>query len=170
MSDLADLTAFPDLAWQRLADGVITPGSAARHPSFATVSPDGVPEARTVVMRAADRPRSRIEVPTDLASAKCRSLTAPAQAELLVWDPHPRLHIRLATRVDRLSADVIATHWAKGPTIMRVGQGADPPPGRRYRPRLMSSRTRMRPDLPSCNVRSSGSTVWNWARATAVPP
>ena len=54
MSDVT-LPDLLDLAWTRIMRGVHDKHSPARQPVIATVSPDGRPELRTVVLRAADR-------------------------------------------------------------------------------------------------------------------
>lgn len=41
--------------WRTLERGVADAAHPARRPTFATVSPEGWPEARTVVLRTADR-------------------------------------------------------------------------------------------------------------------
>ena len=94
MSDPHDLSAFLDLGWQRLSRGVADRKAAARHPVFATVSPDGMPEARTIVLRAADRETATLEVHTDGGSGKIRSLQAHPVAQLHVWDERVKLLIR----------------------------------------------------------------------------
>jgi pyridoxamine 5'-phosphate oxidase len=55
MSDPNDLQAFLDEAWQHLAHGVADSKSPARYPTFATVSADGIPQARTVALRGASQ-------------------------------------------------------------------------------------------------------------------
>ena len=53
MSDPGDLQAFLAEGWQHLRRGAADGRSPARYPSFATVSPEGVPEVRTVALRRA---------------------------------------------------------------------------------------------------------------------
>lgn len=69
-----DLDTLHDQAWQRLIRGVRDRHAPARHPSLATVSPDGFPQVRTVVLRAADRSHQRLEIHTNLFSAKVEDL------------------------------------------------------------------------------------------------
>jgi pyridoxamine 5'-phosphate oxidase len=47
----ADLGLLRAHVWDRLVRGVHDRRAAARHPTLATVAPDGLPEARTVVSR-----------------------------------------------------------------------------------------------------------------------
>ena len=80
-SDLAQLYAE---AWLRLARGVHDRHAPARHPTLATVSPDGRPQARTVVLRAADITAATLDIHTDLRSAKIGDLCATPFAALHV--------------------------------------------------------------------------------------
>ncbi len=129
MSDPSDLAAFLDLAWQRLGRGVADRRSDARHISFATVSPEGWPEVRTVVMRKASRAEGVVEVHTDAASAKIASLAAEPRAELLVWDAKPRLQIRMAAQVQVLTGAEVSDLWARVPDASRAAYGKSPVQG-----------------------------------------
>ena len=55
MSDADDLGNFLGLAWRHLTRGVADARAPARTPVLATVSSEGLPEARMVVLRAASR-------------------------------------------------------------------------------------------------------------------
>ena len=129
MSDttLAELLA---LAWTRIIRGVHDKRSPARHPVLATVSPDGQPEARTVVLRAADRASATLEVHTDTASPKVAALSKEPRAELHVWDAGQRLQIRLSARVEILTGEDVAERWSRIPDAARRSYGTQPPPGR----------------------------------------
>lgn len=129
MSDPNDLAAFLDLGWQRLTRGVADRRAAARHPAFATVSPDGRPEARTVVLRGANRSDSTVEVHTDGGSDKIASLRANPHAQLMVWDEKARLQIRLSTRVTLRQGADVADRWQTVPEGSRMAYGASPNPG-----------------------------------------
>lgn len=115
--------------WQRLVRGVNDRHAPARHPTFATVSPDGWPEARTVVLRAADKADAMVEIHTDLHSAKVTALRANPHAALHVWDASAHLQIRLAASVTILSGDQVAAVWAKVPDPSRQSYGTSPAPG-----------------------------------------
>ncbi len=129
MSDPADLAAFLDHAWQRLSRGVADRRSAARHISFATVSLDGQPQVRTVVLRGVQRSQNVVEVHTDAASAKVTALQAHPFAQLLLWDDKPRLQIRLDARVEVLEGADVAALWDRVPPPAREAYGKVPPPG-----------------------------------------
>ena len=115
--------------WQTLGRGVADRRSAARHPTFATVSPDGWPEARTVVLRAADAQVQTLDVHTDFQSDKVKSLRGKSRAAFHIWDEKQKLQLRLGAEVEILSGDVVADLWAKVPDPSRQAYGTDPAPG-----------------------------------------
>ena len=78
----ADLTGLHAQVWARLLHGVANRQAPARHPTLATLSPDGWPEARTVVLRAADPVAGTLDLHTDLYSAKVAALRHCARAAL----------------------------------------------------------------------------------------
>ncbi len=129
MSDPNDLAAFLDLGWQRLTRGVADRRAAARHPVFATVSPDGAPEARTVVLRVASRAQGTVEIHTDGGSDKVTSLRSNPRAQLMVWDEKAKLQIRLSTYVTIHQGAEVADRWKNVPEGSRIAYGASPTPG-----------------------------------------
>ncbi len=131
MSDQDDLKAFLDDAWQHLARGAADSRSPARYPTFATVSPDGMPEARTVALRAATRSTGVLEVHTDANTAKISALRQSPFGAFHIWLPRANLQIRAATAVEILMAEAAADQWARVPDASRVSYGTIPDPGRR---------------------------------------
>ncbi len=115
--------------WTRLIRGVHDRRAAARHPTLATVAPDGSPQARTVVLRAADRASATLRVYTDAQSAKMTELRTRPLAALHVWDSGAHLQMRLATHVTVHSGDAVANLWAKLPEEARLSYGCTPAPG-----------------------------------------
>lgn len=87
------LTALLDSVWQHLGRGVADRRHPARHPTLATIGPDG-PELRTLVLRAADRGAATLEMHSDLASPKAAQIAAEPRVALHIWLPRPRLQIR----------------------------------------------------------------------------
>ena len=55
MKQFFDLNEFVDYAWSLLTRGVVDKKSVAKNPTFSTISEDGFPTMRTVVLRRADR-------------------------------------------------------------------------------------------------------------------
>lgn len=129
MNDPGDLTAFLEDAWQHLRRGVADSRSPARYPTFATVSPNGVPELRTVALRRALQAEAMVEVHTDIVTPKVQSLRMTPLAALHVWLPKADLQIRLTTRVEILTGDVVDAAWVKVPPQSRVSYGTHPDPG-----------------------------------------
>lgn len=124
-----DLAALRAQLWSRLGRGVRDRRSPARHPTLATVSPAGMPEARTVVLRAADPVRAQIEIHTDLASAKVAAIRTTPWAQLHVWDSPARLQIRLTARAAILSGPETEQRWRTLPDTARRTYGPVPEPG-----------------------------------------
>lgn len=115
--------------WRRLLVGVADRTAPARHPVFATVGPDGWPEARTVVLRGADAGAGLLEVHTDLNSAKVVSLRKRGLAALHIWDEGEGLQIRVQAEVTILSGADVVQVWAGVPDPSRQSYGVTPAPG-----------------------------------------
>lgn len=129
MSDPNDLAAFLSEAWQHLARGVADRRAPARHPAFATVSPEGKPEVRTVVLRRAVQSDALVEVQTDTRTPKVAALRATPFASLHVWVPRSDLQIRLSAEVEIITGDAAQADWDKVPEGSRVSYGTQPVPG-----------------------------------------
>ena len=131
MSDwFQTLAGLYDQLWDTLVQGVVDSGHPARHPTLATVSPDGWPEARTVVLRGADQIAGTISVFTDLHSAKVDSLRKTPRAALHIWDASNRLQLRLSCVVQIQQGPDVAHIWAQVPDHSRQSYGVTPAPGR----------------------------------------
>ena len=115
--------------WQSLGRGVADRDHPARHPTLATISPDGWPEARTVVLRGADPLTQTLTAHTDLHSSKVDSLRANPGAALHVWIPKDRLQLRLTCTVGLRHGAEVADIWAKVPDLSRQSYGITPAPG-----------------------------------------
>ena len=81
-----DLSQLFGEVWTRLTRGVHDRHAPARHPTLATVTPKGRPQARTVVLRAAYKAAGTLDIYTDLRPAKVRDLRVTPFAALEVWD------------------------------------------------------------------------------------
>ena len=124
--DLAELHAE---VWLRLTRGVHDRHAPARHPTLATVTPDGKPQARTVVLRAADKLAGTLDIHTDLRSAKVGDLRVTPFAALHVWDTSAHLQLRLEAHVTILTGPDVATIWEGVPLVSRLSYGSTPAPG-----------------------------------------
>ena len=124
-----DLSQLYAEVWLRLTRGVHDRHAPARHPTLATVSPDGRPQARTVVLRAADKSAGTLDIHTDLRSAKVGDLRAIPFAALHVWDASAHLQMRLEGSVTVLTGQEVAAIWAGVPDASRLSYGSTPAPG-----------------------------------------
>jgi pyridoxamine 5'-phosphate oxidase len=125
----AQLDTLYAQVWARLVRGVRDRHAPARHPTFATLSPDGWPEARTVVLRSADPVASTLDIHTDLRSAKVASLRHSPRAALHIWDASAHLQSRIEVEVDILTGAQVAGTWARVPDPSRQSYGTTPAPG-----------------------------------------
>lgn len=115
--------------WDTLAQGVADAAHPARRPTFATLSADGWPEARTVVLRSADRGDAEVTVHTDLYSDKIKSLGHVPRAALHIWDAAQDLQIRMQMEVKIQSGAQTRALWDKIPDHAQQSYGVTPPPG-----------------------------------------
>lgn len=124
--DLGDLYSQ---VWTRLGRGVQDKHASARHPTLATIGTNGLPQARTVVLRAADKSSATLDIHTDLHSAKVTELRANPGAALHVWDTSPHLQMRIEADVAILSGADVADIWKRVPGPARLAYGSTPSPG-----------------------------------------
>ncbi|SEN95288.1 Pyridoxamine 5'-phosphate oxidase [Pseudorhodobacter antarcticus] len=125
----AELDTLRAQVWARLVRGVGDRHAPARHPTFATVTTDGWPDLRTVVLRGADPVAGMLEVHTDLRSAKVAALRAHPRAGVHVWDASAHLQSRLSVEVAVLTGPEVADIWARVPDPSRQSYGTTPAPG-----------------------------------------
>ena len=124
-----DLSQLYIEVWTRLIRGVHDRHAPARHPTLATVTPGGRPQARTVVLRAADKTAGTLDIHTDLRSAKVEDLRATPFAALHVWDASAHLQLRLEAHVTILIGRDVAPIWEGVLAASRRSYGATPAPG-----------------------------------------
>ena len=124
-----DLSQLYAEVWARLMRGVHDQHAPARLPTLATVSTDSRPQARTVVLRAANKMAGTLDIHTDLHSAKVRELRVTPFAALHVWDASAHLQLRLEAHVTLLTGPDVAAIWESVPVASRLSYGSDPAPG-----------------------------------------
>ena len=125
----SDLTALYEQVWARLVRGVGDRHAPSRHPTLATVTTDGRPRARTVVLRGVDPGARTLEIHTDLRSAKVEELGASPYAALHVWDASAHLQTRIEADVTILTGPSAAQTWSRLTDMTRSSYGVMPPPG-----------------------------------------
>lgn len=123
MSEMT-LTGLLETVWQHLSRGKADRHHPARHPTLATLGPDG-PDLRTLVLRGVDRTKGILELHTDAASPKVAQITADPRVALHVWLPKPRLQIRARARATLVPGD--AETFANLPPGAQANYGGLPP-------------------------------------------
>ncbi len=118
-----------DKLWSTLGRGVADAKHPARLPSFATVSADGWPEVRTVVLRSSDKATARVTVHTDLYSDKIKSLQSAPRCAIMIWDRKQALQLRLQAEVTIASGAATRSLWDRIPDHAQQSYGVTPPPG-----------------------------------------
>ena len=123
------LDTLQDQAWRRLGRGVADRRAPARHPTLATVDRDGMPQARTVVLRAADRDQASVKVYSDRYADKVDEVSAHPYASVHVWDNTAHLQLRLAGEVSIHTGEVIEPVWSQLSENARKCYGFHPASG-----------------------------------------
>ena len=129
MKQFLNLDDFLDYAWSLLIRGVADPKCVAKYPTFSTISEEGFPTMRTVVLRRADRIANWLEFHTDIQTNKVSSLKKNNFAGLHFWIPKAKFQIRALVVVDILTGSKVEDQWNKVPTQSRISYGSIPPPG-----------------------------------------
>jgi len=99
---------LPARLWQELQRAPLDKHHDWRTPVLATVDGQGRPQARTVVLRHADRATQTLVFFTDARSPKCAELRAQPVATLLFWSPRLNWQLR---------AEVQARVVSEGPAV-----------------------------------------------------
>ncbi len=102
-----DLDAILADCWTTLRRAVADRRHPFRLPTLATTN-DGIPDARTVVLRHADPDTWTIACHTDKRSPKFQQLTQQPRCAWVFYDPRARIQLRLNTTASLHTADTIA--------------------------------------------------------------
>lgn len=89
-----DLAAVRQAAWDMLVRGALSRKSAFHQATVATVTPDGFPAARTVVLREADRGAGVLRFHTDTRSNKFAELSKNPACVLHFYDHGAKIQVR----------------------------------------------------------------------------
>ncbi|MGO2147748.1 pyridoxamine 5'-phosphate oxidase family protein [Halomonas sp.] len=125
-----ELPLLHDHLWARLIQGVSDRHAPARYLTLATVSESGLPQARTVVLRSADKQAATLAVYTDIHSGKISALRANPMAALHVWDAAEQLQIRMEASVTVLIGEAVSEQWHSLPEHARSAYSSGPAPGK----------------------------------------
>jgi len=127
---VSDLNAVFETVLAMLADGVADRTAPANRPALATVGTDGLPQVRTVVLRAFDPASRTLMIHVDIRSGKIQELAAQPQAALHVYDPAREAQFRLACHVKVHRAGAVHERaWADKPHLSRVHYTVAATPG-----------------------------------------
>lgn len=119
---LAGLPAIEAAIWQQLARATQDRHHAWRTPALATVDAEGLPEARTVVLREVDAAQRRLWIYSDARAAKVAQLQRQPQATLLAWSPRLHWQLRLRLRVTLHTGGLaLSSRWARVKLSPSVG-------------------------------------------------
>jgi hypothetical protein len=125
-----DLSGSLDAAWSLLETGVTDRDAPAHHPLIATAGLDGAPQARVMILRAADRNARIVRVHTDWRSDKVAELRADPRLAATVYDPAAKVQLRLTGRASVHHADAVAeAAWQASQRMSRVCYGTAPASG-----------------------------------------
>jgi len=128
-TEYASLAAFYRVAWDQLGRGVADAKHPARTPTLATISANGFPAQRTIVLRAADRSAAEVEIHTDTLTPKVEELRVNNKASLHVWIRKSMLQLRLDVCFDILTGVDVMDRWNAVPPASRISYGTQPVPG-----------------------------------------
>lgn len=114
MSELKEFKCLHQTLWSELKLAVTNREHSWRTPVLATVDADGLPDARTVVLREVDHTTQTLKVFTDQRSPKVAQLQATPLVQLVFWCPNRQwqLRVRASVTIDTSSEQVTVT-WKR---------------------------------------------------------
>ena len=118
--DERDADADPTVQFRRWFDEALS--AKVLEPNamiLATASPDGAPDARTVLLKGADA--RGFTFYTDYRSAKGRQLDANPRAALVFWWAELERQVRVTGHVTRVSREESGAYFASRPRGSRLG-------------------------------------------------
>ena len=115
---------------RRLAHAADEAGSPLRLTSFASVSPDGTPQVRTLVLRHFAPETMTLRFYTDARSPKVADLETHPEVQVLMWDPDHKEQIRITGTAELHIGDELADQlWSTVPEYGRGDYLTRLPPG-----------------------------------------
>jgi hypothetical protein len=127
--DDLDLTVAE--AWSLLTAGAASRNEAFHTPAVGTISLDGTPSVRTVVLRGADADGWRVRFHTDARAAKVPEIEANPAVEIHAYDAGRKIQVRLACRASVHKSDGVAEDaWRASPLGCREIYRIQPTSGR----------------------------------------
>lgn len=124
----SQLDAAENMAWDMLEKGAASAKQAFHTPVLATVTADGAPQARTIVMREADRDTLMLRGNTDQRAPKAHQIANDSRVQLLFYDASAKVQIRVTAHADLITQGATRTEaWATsmpGSKVCYLAQGA----------------------------------------------
>jgi pyridoxamine 5'-phosphate oxidase len=122
------LPAVLDDIWQRLLLGPTTAKAPCHLMTVATVSQDGTPDQRVMVLRAADRNMESLRFHTDARSPKAALIGDAAAISAFNYDPIAKVQLRLSGtgHIERTTSEADAAWDNSNPSSRRCYLGAAP--------------------------------------------
>jgi pyridoxine/pyridoxamine 5'-phosphate oxidase len=93
--DLQNPKGLEETIWRLLARGALDPKHAFKLFSIATVTAEGLPDTRTVVLRDCDITAKELCFHTDIRSRKSAHIKKQPEVCLLFWHPKQSLQLRI---------------------------------------------------------------------------
>lgn len=126
----SNLSAILDTASSVLSRGVADRRAPAHTPAIATVTRDGIPRLRTVVLRGYSQSGRWIQFHTDRRAAKVDEMTGNSHAAAMIYDPGRKIQIRLGGKAQILEkGDTYEAAWEKTRPQSRVCYQVTQAPG-----------------------------------------
>lgn len=116
--------------WRCLAVGAGERRSGFHHPCIATVSPDGFPRIRTMILRGVEPGLRQLRLHTDIRAEKVADIAANPRVAVHVYDPGQKLQVRMTGQARIHHGDAVAREaWLGSQPMSQACYGTVPAPG-----------------------------------------
>lgn len=101
----------------------------AHHPVVGTVSAQGEPRQRVMILRGADWSNNQLRFHTDIRAGKADDLNHNARASVLIYDEERKIQLRMSGTASVTGDDAAKEPWQNSTLFARRCYLADPAPG-----------------------------------------
>lgn len=116
--------------WRLLQEGAASRHSAFHVPTVATLDEQGLPELRTMVLRAAEPERRLLRFHTDRRSAKIAQVARSPSGAIHIYDKPSGIQLRLAASLSiEMEGDEVNAAWAASRSFSRICYRVTAAPG-----------------------------------------
>lgn len=131
MTDLVDYAGLAEESWRRLANAGDDPAHPMRLCTLATVGAGGTAEARTMVLRGADRGLGKVWFYTDRRSVKVHQIDRNPSVAVAAFDRGEGVQLRAGgTGAVDTDGPLVDRHWSQASLSLRSLFLSDEAPGR----------------------------------------